>query len=260
MKHIKAIILGILIVSLMGCNFTNSTKPSTISKESTVHYYPKTYDIELAKEKGLISEDLDTLSEYYLEVQGLYRIVLEDKLKRELDLGNFEKKLEELDTYFQPYLGKVDKYEGYQQFTTMDLPYLFLRNNLHIENLSDEDLELLIQKLTIEDPIHDKDLVALVDRTFLSVLQVNQYGDKPTDKDTSIFYNTHWSSCCALEPELEVKRDTIVIEVRVDMQYDENGNVLDGYSEAAKQLEKTIAEFKKQANKQYTVDVLYYWD
>jgi hypothetical protein len=249
------IILTILI--LFGCNIGNSNNSK--SKEVSFHFYPYTYDLNKAKEKGLVDERLTELSEYYVELQEVYRVVLEAKLKDELSLVDFNEDIHTLDKYYSPYTGEVDVHEGYQSLSTMDLDYVFLRNNIHIENLSDEDIALLKSKVDVEDLLNDKELTDLVDRTFLEVLEVKVYGfdGEKVKKDQQIPYNTRWSSCCALEPELFADTDAIVIEVRAEDNFID-GMYIEGHDIARDKMIKKLLQYETYANQIYKVNIMYY--
>lgn len=256
-KSLKSIIVIFIIFILLGCDVSNGNNSK--SKEVSFHFYPYTYDLDKAKEKGLVDERLTELSEYYVELQTIYRVVLEAKLKEELSLIEFNENIHTLDKYYSPYTGEVDVHEGYQSLSTMDLDYVFLRNNIHIENLSNEDIELLMSKIDTKEPLNDEDLIDLIDRTFLEVLEVKVYGTdgEKVKKDQKIPYNTHWSSCCALEPELFTDTNAIVIEVRAEDNFID-GMYIEGHDIAHDKMIKKLLQYETHANQIYKVNIMYY--
>lgn len=114
---------------------------------------PNSFNEELIREKGLEND-------YWL-LYSKYRYFLEQYLLRKLDIEKYENALKNSGLIFKPL--EDHQKNAYQKFTTTNLSYFTLLNNVYIERLSKEDLQLLRQGLQLE--------LDFIERTYREVIK-----------------------------------------------------------------------------------------
>jgi len=104
-------------------------------------YIPNSYNENLKAEKFKTEDE-------FLHCQIIYRTGLERHLKNIIDF----KKINEILSIGDEKIPVVDdtSYNFYHQFSTFGNSYLFLRNNIHVENLTQNEIE----ELTTEDRLN----------------------------------------------------------------------------------------------------------
>ena len=95
-------------------------------------YVPDTYDYSIIDKRF---ED-----EEFVELQNKYREFIEKLLKHYIDFKDIDNKIGQV--------MKVPKkedleYNFYHKFSSLNSDYIYLRNNYHIENLNDDEIEVL---------------------------------------------------------------------------------------------------------------------
>lgn len=95
-------------------------------------YIPNSYNPELVD--SLFSED------EFVELQKKYRQVLEQIIRKVVDFKQIDKKIKKV--LQVPIIEDTDT-NFYHKFSSLQSDYIFLRNNIHIENLSSEELQQL---------------------------------------------------------------------------------------------------------------------
>lgn len=144
-----------------------------ITRENINMQYPRIVNNDLLDEKKFESEDLN---DKYFNAMNLYKLFFETYLKEKLPLELIDNNLKKSDLKFVPI--KEEDMDFYQITSTMGLTYIYLRNNLYIEKLSEEDIEFLLSKSEYDDEVK-----GFIERTYLSV--INPYSD---DENLIMFY------------------------------------------------------------------------
>ena len=133
---------------------------------------PRSYSIEMAEEKGLAADGL--FNERFFTLQALYRNVLEAEIISKYDLRLYDDAIG--DSSFQFRAEQPERMSFYQKYSTLDTRYIYLRNNIHIERLSEEQLALLDDYLLTGGDTTKKQLEALIAETYRMVLMVDPSG------------------------------------------------------------------------------------
>ena len=104
-----------------------------------------TFDYKQAYDLGL-NDEKDQVTDTYLQYQTRYRQYLESYLNRTLDFAGLQNELKDnqLTNYFRMSIEKVDDTESYyHSLSHLSVPYLYIRNNLYIEQLTQEEANVL---------------------------------------------------------------------------------------------------------------------
>ena len=155
---------GLLVITEEDAKYLVEPIPDLDGVEFTV--IPRSYDLELAKEKGLATDTAFTRE--YLYMQALYRKALEYYLEKTLEISKFEHILVNHELNFVPC--SEQHMDFYQRYSTFGFQFIYLRNNLPIERLSLEDLDILRRHIIAESFDITEELLELVERTFQSVI------------------------------------------------------------------------------------------
>jgi len=144
-----------------------------ITKDNIELVYPQITNNDLLVEKGFkIDED----NNEYFKLLNKYKKLFEEYLKEKLPLELIDDNMKKSDLKFVPI--KKENMDFYQITSTMNLDYIYLRNNLYIEKLSKEDLEFLSKKDKLDEESKD-----FIKRTYQTV--INPYEN---DEKRIIFY------------------------------------------------------------------------
>ena len=97
-------------------------------------YIPNSYNNSKIEEKFKEDE--------FIELQVKYRNYLESILNKFIDFKKIDEKMKEVIN-----IPKIEdkEYNFYHKFSSLNSDYVFLRNNYHIENLSDEEIDIIRQ-------------------------------------------------------------------------------------------------------------------
>ena len=177
---------------------------------------PMNYDLRLAIEKGLCSND--GFGKKYLYMQALYRKGFESWLLESTAVRDFNDNLanSELDFVSVP-----EKRQGfYQYYSTMDLQFVYLCSNIPIERLEKADLALLQSAIESEKADVTPEISDMIKRTFSDILMAYP------NKDDNILCGYGYGS--SISPNRSV-----VLEIR-NYNLDENGDFRDFSNNAAR--------------------------
>lgn len=139
-----------------------------------------------AERKGLI-KNRDCIN--YSVVQGLYLKGFESLLLSKVDLKKYDDMLKNSDLDFQ-IMPEEQKFI-YHKLSYMNLSYIYIRNFFFIEKLGEQDLSVLIKKISNKDFSIDQDLLDVVSRTYSDVMIDNFRTNKYIDSNTIICYGPH---------------------------------------------------------------------
>lgn len=144
-----------------------------ITKDNIELVYPQIINNDLLVQKGF---KIDDENNEYFKLINKYKKLFEEYLKEKLPLELIDDNMKKSDLKFVPI--KKEDMDFYQITSTMNLNYIYLRNNLYIEKLSKEDLEYLSKKENLDD-----DAKEFIKRTYQTV--INPYEN---DEKRIIFY------------------------------------------------------------------------
>lgn len=221
-NHCNAIVIIILISFLLiGCKkeeevpmiISNSNILESFSIEELPINDRRAYDLELAVEKG-INEKKDIFSHEYLTLQEVYRKAFGQFIIEKLDLKKYEQELLESDMRFIP--ADKGKQSFYQKWDNMDMKYIFLRNNIPIERLNENDLEILKKEAADNRVEPSSEVMEMIERTYQDIISLWMI-EKESDRKVETFYEQ------AISPVF-VTMDSLVLEIQTCSEFDENGN------------------------------------
>ena len=144
-----------------------------ITKDNIEFVYPQIINNDLLVQKGFKIDDEENL---YFKLLNKYKKLFEEYLKEKLPLELIDDNMKKSDLKFVPI--KKEDMDFYQITSTMNLDYIYLRNNLYIEKLSKEDLDFLSKKDSL-----DEESKEFIKRTYQIV--INPYEN---DEKRIIFY------------------------------------------------------------------------
>lgn len=96
-------------------------------------YKPNTIDKKLLEEKGINERDL-------ISLQVRYKNALESIIKEVIDVKEIDNLIESVSFEIPT---NLDEDSFYSHFSSLKSKYFYVRNNIHIERLSKEDIETL---------------------------------------------------------------------------------------------------------------------
>ena len=126
-------------------------------------------DMNLLISKGLYDNNDYTDKFYRLYMN--YHILLDKYLVRKYSLIKYDKAFDESGLRFIPV--EEENMDYYQYISQMDLNYIYLRNNIYVEKLSDEDIDKI---LSLNDNFLEyprEETFELIERTYKDVIDVN---------------------------------------------------------------------------------------
>ena len=88
-------------------------------------------DINLLTSKGLYENN--NLNSKYYQLYKNYKILLDKYLVNKLELDVYDQSIDDTGLKFMPV--KKEDMDYYQYISTMNLKYIYLRNNLYVEKL-----------------------------------------------------------------------------------------------------------------------------
>lgn len=103
--------------------------------------------------------------EEYLRLSTIYRFLLNEYIK-ELKIGEYENKVSDSNLNFIPILDS--KKDFYQYYDNSNLKYYYVRNNIYLERLTEEELKYLSNK---QDFIYNDNDRKFVSDTFKKVIK-----------------------------------------------------------------------------------------
>lgn len=170
------------------------------------------------------------------EAERIYRVGFSLYLLEKLDLKTFDDELKVNEMRFIA-CDEEHKTEA-QKRDELGLSYIFIRNDVHIERLSDKQKSLLLEQ-NPEDSYSDE-VMQLIEKTYVDVMGYKKI-ESEEDKTAKTFYDQE------MTPQF-VTFDTIVIKIATMPEYDENGNYVDKEHESEKEtaLLKYAADMEKK--------------
>ena len=219
------------------CPMRSGSRIPTV-EEVTENQYIYRYNHELGREKGLLEGDC--LNDQYLCLQAVYRANLDAYLMERLDIRALDEELKSSGLGFVSH--KPGDQNLYEAESAMGLEFIYLRNNLYIEYLSEDQLSLLKCCLeTGKSPVTDgiKDMVKA---TYQEIIRVRDPGD--------------WKSGSSfLYPEAQGRKPAIpshalVLGIGNDAEYDAAGRLIPDPGRRAKY--EYLDRIKEEKEREYS--------
>lgn len=161
--------------------------------------YPCSINMKLAQEKGLVTDN--KLNSKYFNIQKNYKVLFEKYIAETLDLKKYDDLLANSDLKIDscmPY-----RMDYYQKNSTLDLKYIYIKNNLHIEKLAKEDLDSL--ELGNDEELLKK----IVKKTYSDVIKINYLNEEEIKGNFKTQYFEGFDS-----PNTIFNNDSLVLIIR----------------------------------------------
>jgi len=104
----------------------------------------------------------------YIELYNIYRFFMTKYIIEKLNLKEYDKKIKNSKCNFLPI--ETNKMDMYQLFSCDELEYIYIRNNIYIERLSDKEIALLKEKIKNNDYSLDESVVDLIEKTYQKII------------------------------------------------------------------------------------------
>ena len=203
--------------------------------------------------KGLFDDDL---TDRYYALLGNYKILFEKYLMLKLPLKEMDNKIVNSGLAFVAI--DNDNMDFYQRFSTMGLKYVYLRNNLYVNKLSNDEIDLLVNVKEDELNSPSDKLFQLIEDTYKDVIDAKPLGDDVADI---------YRKCYGVDSyDYWINSDELVIGVRYDEFADnglgENDEWVDNYNNQLDFLANLMAESEKDCSAKLGIKVnfLYFDD
>ena len=123
----------------------------------------------------------DNAKKNYLILYKLYSDLLYKYLIEKLELKKYDEILINSKNYYEPV--KENKMDIYQFLAKDYLKYFYIRNNLYIERLTNDEISFLIKKIENGDRNLDKETEEFIKKTYPKVI-----AEKNDSKDVAVNY------------------------------------------------------------------------
>ncbi|MEG2717782.1 MAG: hypothetical protein RR961_10680 [Eubacterium sp.] len=174
-----------------------------------IHYY----NFELAREKKLTNSD--NFSQKYLTLQMIYKCGLIQYLTDILMLDEYEKEIKESPLQFMPYL--KEEQSIYQKYNMMNFEFIYLRNNLYIEKLEEDDIKTL--EFCANKKEYESDaLLELVARTCQESITIED--PSINAKKFHLIYENRINGIKSAQ------NNAVILEIATSSAFDENDNYI----------------------------------
>lgn len=210
--------------------------PSLVEVEDNPYIYR--YNHELGMEKGLLNKNC--LNNHYLNLQAVYRANLDAYLLDVLDLKKLDEELRNSSLGFISHTAKERNL--YEKESTMGLTYIYQRNNLYIEYLSDDQISLLRRLLESEKVLVTDESKDMVKETFREVVRVRNPGDW---KDESRFL---YPESRGRKPK--IPNHALVLGIANPILYDGSGKMFQ--DEYRKEKDEYLDRIKDEKGREYS--------
>lgn len=157
-------------------------------------------------------------------VEAYYREGLKQYLVKELDLKEYDFMLEESEMNYIP--NDEECKSDAQKTGDLGLKYLYLRNELYLERLSETDIETLKAEMKKNGNDISEEAMSVIEATYANVITPKEV---ITEEDKKIL--TYYDS--AIAPEF-VTMDSLVLKIGTMGEFDGNGNYVNREHETEK--------------------------
>ena len=142
-----------------------------INKDNYTNIYPNDIDLNLANQKGLSTNGV--LNDKYFNLVNNYKYLLSYYLMSKTSLKRYDN---EIKNYYIKFTEITkDKMDFYQETSYLELDYLYLRNNLYVEFLSENEINEILS-LDINNKESFTKCLNIVTDTYKNI--INKYNGK----------------------------------------------------------------------------------
>ncbi len=162
-------------------------------------------------------------------MEQLYRLGFENYLQQLFDIEKYDNLLSESELNFLPAEG--DNITQQQENSMLGMKYIYVRNDIHLERLTEEDYEILkdAAEQTGEDITGDTEIPdsvqEMIERTFCNIIAPNII-EKEEDKTVLTSFDVSGSKLFT--------NNSIVFYVVTQEEFDKNGEYVDEENEHQK--------------------------
>lgn len=170
--------------------------------------------------------------------EEIYRKGFSQYLLEALELEKYDKMLAESEMHYIP--NAADHMTDAQIADCLGLTYIYLRNDIHTERLTQDDTDLLMKEDISKG--FSSTAMDIIKRTYPDVISAKAI-EKPEDKEIQTSYDSTLSSDF-------VTVDSLVLVIGTMSEFDKNGNYVDQDHEKEKneELEKFCEQIEKDLN------------
>ncbi len=134
------------------------------------------FKLRFPNNSKIILDDMNKdAQDFYLSIYALYMDLFNQYIIKNTHIKDYDDIVSNDDLGYQ--VVADENKDIYQQFSDNFLQYFYIRNNLYLERLSNDDINLLKEKIIDENFELDEATEELVSRTFRSVIFENINGD-----------------------------------------------------------------------------------
>lgn len=120
------------------------------------------------RSKYILKEKDSKAKKEYISLYNLYRKLFTEYIVQKLELNKYDKELEESILKF--YTTPKEDMDVYQYFSSEELKYFYIRNNIYIERLTDENIKFLRDKIEKKNYDLDDETKELIENTYKKVI------------------------------------------------------------------------------------------
>ena len=195
--------------------------------------------------KIIINMETDQKAQY-MSLYNVYRLLFTDYIINKLNIKNYDKKIEESKLNFTAV--SEENMDIYQYYSKDELKYFYLRNNIYINSLSDEEKEFLNKKVNDNNIKLDDETTKFIEDTFVKAIYE---GEKEENKVYSTLYGPDSKNYMA-------PNNALVIGMRYN-EFDSNGlndeEWKDLYIKKSRFLNNFIKEMENDINNNFGTKV-----
>lgn len=171
-------------------------------------------------------------------VEDIYREGLSLFLLQELDLERYDEQLSESGMGYIP--NDEDNRSESQKMSRLGLKYIYLRNELHLERLNEEQKERLNAEAASYKGTISDEAMEVITATYEDVITPKEIKTE-ADKEVETFYDSR------LQPDF-VKMNALVLIIGTMSEFDESGNYvsLEHEKEKAESLRSFAIEMEQE--------------
>ena len=153
-------------------------------------------DEEMIIKKGLcdgniLNEDFYNFSDKYYTLYKNYKILLDKYLVDKFNLKEYDDKIANSGLKFMPV--KTEDMDYYQYMSkSMRLKYFYLRNNIYVEKLSEEDINTIVNLSSEELDNPSKEIMDIIDAAYKMVIDYASGKDMPGMSLYGLDYPEYW--------------------------------------------------------------------
>ena len=169
-------------------------------------------------------------------MKSVYQTGLSQYLVDELDLEKYDQELLQSDLHFIPY--PKEKQREAQKRDQLGLTFIYFRNEIHLEHLSEEEMESFKMEFQNSDGELSDELMNIIIDTYKEVIPLRKIESEEDKKvETTFDNNMKW-----------VDMNSLILRISTNEEYDENGNLVDEDHEGVKQ--NALKEFSERMEKE----------